>query len=151
MKLCPKCNAPMKKYSNQNGWRCNECRKVKRKYRKCPHCTKLMSEKAKLCSTCAGLARRGNKWLNAGGYVWIYAPEHFGSNAYGQIAEHRYVMELTLGRKLVNAENVHHINGNKLDNRPENLELWNTSQPRGQRVTDKVRWAREILALYDLS
>lgn len=65
-----------------------------------------------------------------------------------RILKHRYVMECHLGRELLPGETVHHVNGVRDDNRLENLELWSSSHPSGQRVADKVAWAEELLRLY---
>jgi hypothetical protein len=81
-------------------------------------------------------------------YKSVLALGHPNANANGMIFEHRLVMTQMLGRALEPGENVHHLNGDRLDNRPENLELWNTSQPAGQRPSDKVEYAIAILRLY---
>lgn len=80
-------------------------------------------------------------WLNKDGYRIIYRDGK-------QIGEHRWVMEQHLGRKLLLEENVHHKNGQRADNRIENLELWTTMQPCGKRPEDLLAFAREVFALY---
>lgn len=81
------------------------------------------------------------------GYVMVRQADHPRASR-GWVREHVVVMERSLGRSLLLGEEVHHRNGVKSDNRPENLELWVVRQPKGQRPADLVEWAYEILRRY---
>lgn len=74
--------------------------------------------------------------------------DHPNANKWGRVFEHVKIMSTHMKRPLLKHETVHHKNGFREDNRIENLELWSTHQPKGQRVEDKVEWAIEILKLY---
>ena len=79
----------------------------------------------------------GSRRIGKGGYVTLKTEN-------GIVVEHRYVMEKMLGRKLKVGETVHHRNGIRHDNRPENLELWVVPPRFGQRIEDLIEYLIEF-------
>lgn len=90
----------------------------------------------------------GKTYISSDGYVVEYMPGHMQSDKDGKVLQHRRIYSEIIGRKLYRYENIHHKNGNRQDNRIENLELWITKQPSGQKVEDLVEWAKWIILEY---
>jgi len=82
--------------------------------------------------------------INSSGYYTIVFERNRGN--YICIKNHHLIWFLNTGEWPSNE--IDHINRDKLDNRIENLELWNTMQPSGQRIEDKIEYALTILQFY---
>lgn len=155
---CKTCNAPIdrrKKYCSRSF--CNPCYRKdynKRHPEKVEKNRKYITDKVRIKRglpldhpRLIAKPGEGHKWKN--GYRCIYKPGYHGrKNKSGRLLEHIWVMTQHLGRNLFKGENIHHKNGIRDDNRLDNLELWNTSQPSGQRVDDKISFYKEFLEQY---
>lgn len=142
-KQCPTCKQTFEAKTAQK-WCSLECRWPGQ----CPTCgaglTKPSSHgggQKRFCSrACAydHFAPAGKRRSFSKGYVLVKTPRGTpGLHTRGRwMLEHRFVMQQLLGRPLTKHENVHHKNGRRDDNRPENLELWNCLQPEGVRAAD---------------
>lgn len=121
-------------------------RRVERTTDVCERCGKPLpfvtgNTRLRFCSQeCRSLAK-GARRVTGAGYVQVkVGKDHPGVSSRGWMQEHRYVMEQKIGRALKPYERVHHKNGQRDDNRPENLELWalRHKDPAGQRLADLV-------------
>jgi hypothetical protein len=89
-------------------------------------------------------------WLDKRGYRWVYIYENGKQRA---IRAHRNIMEQHLGRKLHPEEIVHHINGDRDDNRIENLQVGQvgqhtTNHHTGQQRSDTAKKHIQVMANY---
>ena len=150
---------------------CSQCSKEFKpssRHKKCPSCRARHSREGKsfclVCGTSIWLysayckkhsqherISKGETRINNKGYVYEYVGRDTSHprNANGFVAKHTLVMEDFLGRTLIQGETVHHKNGIRTDNRIENLELWCKPQPSGVRAEDVLKWAKEIVELYE--
>lgn len=135
----------------------------------CVQCGKLMpiqrrpggtiNRGKRLCSTaCRSLFRRlsyqanhpeqqPTKRIARHGYVRMIIPGENGKPS-RDVLEHRHTIATQLGRDLLPGETVHHRDGNRRNNDPNNLELFSSRHGPGQRVIDKVQFAIDMLRLY---
>lgn len=67
---------------------------------------------------------KGGRYQDADGYIYVYQPNHPFATRSGYVREHRLVMEKILGRYLHPQEVVHHKDGKRANNSPENLRVF---------------------------
>lgn len=154
---CRQCGTPFTPKSSRSVFcsqQCSWARRRARNRRNCAFCGAefgFLDKRQRFCSKRCGVlgklqnrADRAPNWKGGrssspgtNGYVRIRMPGHPRTTAKNHyVLEHIVVMERVLGRYLLPNERVHHRNGRRDDNRPENLELWKMKDPPGVRAAD---------------
>lgn len=102
-------------------------------------------DKAEMYRGAGNPAWVGGRGQDGDGYIWVYHPDHPFARKSGRVLEHRLVMEQHLGRYLKRNEVVHHKNGDRSDNRIENLELYasNAAHLRDELTGNTPNWSEE--------
>lgn len=123
----------------------------------CPRCGRKVirptgeGKRLTACSqSCSQIGKRRGAYKESviiSGYEYIYSPEHPNAMKSGYIGKHRLVLESKLGRYLMDGEIAHHVNENKLDNRPENIELMTFSKHSSFHAKRKARENGKFIAV----
>jgi hypothetical protein len=147
--LCKKCQKKIIKRKKSTGY-CKHCwflspkyivrlRKIGQEMGKKSYLIKLWATEHK------GIKHprwKGGKRIDTSGYVYLWMPHHhsIANSVKRYVPEHRIVMEKHLKRELLKREVVHHINGNKLDNRIENLIVLSQSEHIKRHHSENKNW-----------
>jgi hypothetical protein len=120
---------------------CAACQKQMRRWRSQVRRARLPMACSKTCRSLVMRGEnnpqwRGGTWIDKrSGYRFVLTARLNRADrsllpipAPRDVPEHRLIMARTLGRWLTKEEHVHHINGNKTDNRPENLRIMNWTE-----------------------
>jgi len=140
-KVCKICGKEFYSQNTRTRIVCLDCQSIRDKFIKaqykirhkhaCPICGKLIDSTASMCHLCYVKTHSGRNSPNfreeprktKGGYIFVPIPEHPFCNSGGMVAQHRLVIEKKIGRYLTPDEIVHHLNGIRDDNRPQNLVI----------------------------
>lgn len=158
--FCLVCQKPLGK--QQIRYCSHECRgkgKITLEQKPCEQCGKVMRVEhhqlatKRFCSkACHSEAKRlsgpGSLVRRPDGYLAVYYPSHPDASRDGRVLQHRLVAEQKYGRRILPTEHVHHLNGVKDDNRPENLEVIQAAAH--TRVTNREGMAKRRAARAEL-
>lgn len=113
----------------------------------CKNCFRNASYKLR------GRPRNFKKVITNHGYIKLYQPENPMADKRGEIYEHRLIMSQILNRPLESWEIVHHKDGNKLNNSPENLELYpkfNSEHESINRMRRRIKQLEKLLNQHNI-
>lgn len=157
MSSCPICATPYGK--RRRCYKCSPGKQRTGETRTCETCgrefykqrNEIERGEGRFCSyACKYQADRGkpnhrrdeSKYVrHAAGYLWKWVGYDYPGNVRGRVLEHRWVMEQHLGRRLSTSETIHHLNGDKSDNRIANLQVLTNAEHVRLHMSERKRSA----------